>query len=159
MRAIQVDRHGGTEVLTVREVPEPVPRAGEALIRVVANSLNPVDWKTRRNVREGDGRPDDEDLGRHMARSHRGSTASVGPEGITSRPGGLSGRYLAVVGDSAQRGSRSVIGSSYTTKSSSPTIRRSTWLPDSHLRAAKSLSMSNVTRTPTSRSQRTFLGA
>ncbi|GAA4602537.1 NADP-dependent oxidoreductase [Actinoallomurus liliacearum] len=47
MRAVQIDRHGGPEVLTVREVPEPVPEAGEILIRSTASSLNPVDWKTR----------------------------------------------------------------------------------------------------------------
>ncbi|WP_131736941.1 NADP-dependent oxidoreductase [Actinomadura roseirufa] len=47
MRAIQIDRHGGPEVLTVREVPEPVPEDGEVLIRSTSSSLNPVDWKTR----------------------------------------------------------------------------------------------------------------
>ncbi|WP_433346021.1 alcohol dehydrogenase catalytic domain-containing protein [Microtetraspora malaysiensis] len=47
MRGIQIDRHGGPEVLTIREVPEPVPEAGEVLIRSTASSLNPVDWKTR----------------------------------------------------------------------------------------------------------------
>ncbi|MGW1817309.1 NADP-dependent oxidoreductase [Streptomyces sp. NPDC002125] len=47
MQAIQIARHGGPEVLSVREVPQPTPGAGEVLIRTVASSLNPVDWKTR----------------------------------------------------------------------------------------------------------------
>ncbi|MFE1875642.1 alcohol dehydrogenase catalytic domain-containing protein [Streptomyces sp. NPDC059496] len=47
MRAIQIARHGGPEVLSVREVPRPTPGAGEVLIRTVASSLNPVDRKTR----------------------------------------------------------------------------------------------------------------
>ncbi|WP_405902921.1 NADP-dependent oxidoreductase [Streptomyces sp. NBC_00656] len=47
MRAIQIARHGGPEVLSVREIPQPTPGAGEVLIRTVASSLNPVDWKTR----------------------------------------------------------------------------------------------------------------
>lgn len=47
MRAVRIDRHGGTDVLAVRELPEPVPGPGEVLIRAVASSLNPVDWKTR----------------------------------------------------------------------------------------------------------------
>ncbi|MFJ6433533.1 NADP-dependent oxidoreductase [Streptomyces sp. NPDC091416] len=47
MRAIRITRHGGPEVLSVREVPEPTPGVGEVLIRTVASSLNPVDWKTR----------------------------------------------------------------------------------------------------------------
>ncbi|WP_416237991.1 alcohol dehydrogenase catalytic domain-containing protein [Streptomyces sp. FT1] len=42
-----MDVHGGPEVLTVREVPEPVCGPGEVLVRTVASSLNPVDWKTR----------------------------------------------------------------------------------------------------------------
>ncbi|WP_030770878.1 NADP-dependent oxidoreductase [Streptomyces albidoflavus] len=47
MRAVRMDVHGGPEVLTVREVPEPVCGPGEVLVRTVASSLNPVDWKTR----------------------------------------------------------------------------------------------------------------
>jgi NADPH:quinone reductase-like Zn-dependent oxidoreductase len=47
MRAVQIDRHGGIDVLEVRDVPEPVPAAGEVLVRTVASSINPVDWKTR----------------------------------------------------------------------------------------------------------------
>ncbi|WP_326824926.1 NADP-dependent oxidoreductase [Streptosporangium sp. NBC_01756] len=47
MRAIQIDRHGGPEVLTLREVPEPVATPGTVLVRTIASSLNPVDWKTR----------------------------------------------------------------------------------------------------------------
>lgn len=47
MRAIQIDRHGGPEVLTVRELDEPTASPGEVLIRTVASSINPVDWKTR----------------------------------------------------------------------------------------------------------------
>ncbi|MGP3978002.1 quinone oxidoreductase family protein [Streptomyces sp. 8N114] len=47
MHAIQIDRHGGPDVLAVREVAEPTLAAGEVLIRTTASSLNPVDWKTR----------------------------------------------------------------------------------------------------------------
>ncbi|MFH8342500.1 NADP-dependent oxidoreductase [Streptomyces sp. AM6-12] len=61
MRAVRIDAHGGPEVLTVREIaapepesglesksePESGPGAGEVLVRTVASSLNPVDWKTR----------------------------------------------------------------------------------------------------------------
>jgi NADPH:quinone reductase-like Zn-dependent oxidoreductase len=47
MRAVQIDCHGGIDVLTLREVPVPVPAAGEVLVRTVASSINPVDWKTR----------------------------------------------------------------------------------------------------------------
>jgi hypothetical protein len=47
MRAVQIDRHGGPDVLALREVAAPEPAAGEVLIRTAASSLNPVDRKTR----------------------------------------------------------------------------------------------------------------
>ncbi len=47
MFAVQIDRHGGPEVLAVREVPVPTAGAGEVVIRTVASTINPVDWKTR----------------------------------------------------------------------------------------------------------------
>ncbi|MFZ3565773.1 NADP-dependent oxidoreductase [Streptomyces sp. BH097] len=47
MRAIRIDRHGGPEVLTLDDIAEPTPAAGEVLVRATATSLNPVDWKTR----------------------------------------------------------------------------------------------------------------
>ncbi len=47
MRAIQIDRHGGPDVLQVRNVAEPAVPPGHVLVRTVASSLNPVDWKTR----------------------------------------------------------------------------------------------------------------
>ncbi|MEU4217451.1 hypothetical protein [Actinoplanes sp. NPDC026623] len=36
MRAVQIDRHGDIDVLTLREVPVPVPAAGELRVRVGA---------------------------------------------------------------------------------------------------------------------------
>ena len=40
MRAIWITRHGGPEVLEVREGPDPTPRAGEVRVRVKAAGLN-----------------------------------------------------------------------------------------------------------------------
>ncbi|OLR94423.1 NADP-dependent oxidoreductase [Actinokineospora bangkokensis] len=47
MRAIQLDRPGGPDALTVRELPAPARADGEVLIRTIASSINPVDSKTR----------------------------------------------------------------------------------------------------------------
>ncbi|MFJ7125788.1 NADP-dependent oxidoreductase [Streptomyces sp. NPDC098101] len=47
MRAVQIDVHGGPEALVVREVPDPQCGEGQVLVRTVASTLNPVDWKTR----------------------------------------------------------------------------------------------------------------
>jgi NADPH:quinone reductase-like Zn-dependent oxidoreductase len=45
MRAIRYDRYGPPrEVLHLREVEAPTPRAGEVLVRVRAAGVNPVEW-------------------------------------------------------------------------------------------------------------------
>ncbi len=48
MRAVQVTRFGGPEVLHAVEVERPAPISTEVLVRVIAASINPVDCKTRR---------------------------------------------------------------------------------------------------------------
>jgi NADPH:quinone reductase-like Zn-dependent oxidoreductase len=48
MRAIVYDRYGPPEVLQVRELPSPVPREGEVLLRVRAAALNPKDSLVRK---------------------------------------------------------------------------------------------------------------
>jgi NADPH:quinone reductase-like Zn-dependent oxidoreductase len=47
MRAIQVSRFGGPEVLVCADVERPSPISTEVLVRVVAAGINPVDVKTR----------------------------------------------------------------------------------------------------------------
>jgi NADPH:quinone reductase-like Zn-dependent oxidoreductase len=46
-RAVQVDRMGGIEVLTLREVPVPTAGPNQVLVRTIASSLNPIDRKMR----------------------------------------------------------------------------------------------------------------
>jgi NADPH:quinone reductase-like Zn-dependent oxidoreductase len=48
MRAVQVTRFGGPEVLRLVEVERPAPISTEVLVRVIAAGVNPVDCKTRR---------------------------------------------------------------------------------------------------------------
>jgi NADPH2:quinone reductase len=43
MRAIQILKTGGPEVLTLREIPTPVPGKGEALIRIEGSGVNFID--------------------------------------------------------------------------------------------------------------------
>jgi len=47
MKAIVVHQYGGPEVLKFEEYPDPVPGAGEVLVRVAAASVNPIDCKRR----------------------------------------------------------------------------------------------------------------
>lgn len=47
MRALRYDRFGPPEVLQLADVAQPVPSAGQVLVKVLAASLNPLDWKIR----------------------------------------------------------------------------------------------------------------
>ena len=47
MKAIVVRKYGGPEVLKFEDYPDPVPGAGEVLVRVAATSVNPIDYKRR----------------------------------------------------------------------------------------------------------------
>ena len=53
MRAIVLTEHGGPEVLTIREVPDPVPVPGEVLVDVVGTSCNRADLLQRMGLYPG----------------------------------------------------------------------------------------------------------
>ena len=40
MRAIVISAHGGPDVLHIRDLPDPIPGAGDVLIRIKAFGLN-----------------------------------------------------------------------------------------------------------------------
>jgi NADPH2:quinone reductase len=50
MKAIVLERHGGPEVLRVREVPVPVPGAGEVRVRVEAVGVNYAEVLSRKGL-------------------------------------------------------------------------------------------------------------
>ena len=52
MKAIQFDRFGGPEVLTLADVPKPVAGPGEVVVDIHAASINPADWKGRAGINE-----------------------------------------------------------------------------------------------------------
>ena len=47
MKAVRMHGPGGTEVLRYEDVPRPVPKDTEVLVRVIAAGVNPVDAKVR----------------------------------------------------------------------------------------------------------------
>jgi NADPH:quinone reductase-like Zn-dependent oxidoreductase len=47
MKAAFVERHGGPEVLTYGDLPDPTAAPGEVVIDIVAASVNGADWKVR----------------------------------------------------------------------------------------------------------------
>jgi NADPH:quinone reductase-like Zn-dependent oxidoreductase len=50
MRAIVVTGYGDVDKLESRDVPEPDAGPGEVKVRVIASSVNPIDWKLRSGV-------------------------------------------------------------------------------------------------------------
>ncbi|MEA2208052.1 MAG: hypothetical protein QOF54_529 [Solirubrobacteraceae bacterium] len=50
MRAVLLSETGAPDVLRVEDLPTPQPGDGEALVRVRAASINPIDWKYRRGL-------------------------------------------------------------------------------------------------------------
>ncbi len=54
MKAIQYRRFGGPEVLELVELPDPHPAPGQIRVAVRAAGVNPIDWKMRGGMRDGD---------------------------------------------------------------------------------------------------------
>lgn len=50
MKAAVIRAYGGPEEFKLEERPDPVPGAGEVLVRVAATNVNPFDWKVRAGV-------------------------------------------------------------------------------------------------------------
>jgi NADPH:quinone reductase-like Zn-dependent oxidoreductase len=48
MKAFILEKYGPPEVLQMAEVEKPAPAADEALVRVLAVSVNPADWRSMR---------------------------------------------------------------------------------------------------------------
>lgn len=48
MKAMVLTAFGGPDAFELRDVPRPVPQAGQVLVRVHATSINPLDYQVRR---------------------------------------------------------------------------------------------------------------
>lgn len=50
MKSVIIERYGKPEVLKIKEIPIPQIENDEILIKVLASSVNPVDWKVRKGM-------------------------------------------------------------------------------------------------------------
>src|SRR3954447_6295004 len=88
MKAIVHDRYGRPDVLALRDVDRPAPAADQVLVRVVASSVNPVEWYGVTGLllaRIGDGlrRPKTTSVGADLA----GRVEAIGSDVEDLRPG------------------------------------------------------------------------
>src|SRR5580658_8765313 len=84
MKAVVLVGFGGVDQLELREVPEPKTGPGEVKVRVVATSINPIDWK----LREGMKRPGlSPELPAILGRDASGEVVEVGAGVTRFRPG------------------------------------------------------------------------
>ena len=84
MKAAVLVGFGGVDQLEVREVPEPQTGPGQVKVRVVATSINPIDWK----LREGMKRPGlSLELPAILGRDASGEVVEVGSGVTRFRPG------------------------------------------------------------------------
>ena len=67
MKAVRIHDFGGTDVMHVEDIPTPAPGRGEVLIKVLAASVNPVDYKMRSGEFKPPGMAMPTTLGRDIA--------------------------------------------------------------------------------------------
>ena len=78
MKASYIERHGGPEVLTYGDLPDPVTANGEVIVAIHAASVNGADWK----VRAGGTYGDIDNFPYVLGRDFSGVVSSVG-DGVT----------------------------------------------------------------------------
>ena len=94
MKAVRIHAHGGPEVLKFEDVPEPQPKAGEAVVKVDAAGLNYVDVYYRTGVYKAD-------LPITIGLEAGGTVTAVGPN-VTEVKAGDKVAYTGVPGSYAQ---------------------------------------------------------
>ena len=95
MKVIRVNAYGGPEALSFEDVPDPVPAAGQALVRVEAAGVNYIDVYQRMGIYKN---PVPFTLGQEGA----GVVDSVG-DGVTAVKPGDRVSWTSVMGSYAQR--------------------------------------------------------
>src|SRR2546427_11377741 len=90
MKAVRIHAPGGPEVLKYEDVPEPQPKAGEAVVKVDAAGLNYIDGYYRSGHYKAE-------LPMTLGLEAGGTVTAVGPN-VTEVRGGDKGAYTGVAG-------------------------------------------------------------
>src|SRR2546425_10863063 len=94
MKAVRVHSPGGPDALRFEDVPEPVAKAGEAVVKIDAAGVNYIDVHVRTGLNK-------QDLPFTVGFEAGGTGAAVGPN-RTGGKGGDPGAPTGVLGASAQ---------------------------------------------------------
>jgi NADPH2:quinone reductase len=94
MKTIQVERPGGPEQMVLKEIPTPVPGAGQALVRVAASGVNFIDVYVRTGLYKAD-------LPVTLGQEAAGTVEAVG-SGVTELKKGDRVAYAMVRGSYAE---------------------------------------------------------
>jgi NADPH2:quinone reductase len=86
VRAIQIDRYGGPDVLNRRDLPIPIPGAGEVLIRLSCSGINFMDIHTRQG-KYAASRTYPQTLPTTLGIEGAGTIEAIGPEVADFRKG------------------------------------------------------------------------
>lgn len=104
MKAVQISRYGGPEVLEYKDIAKPSITEGQVLVRVRATSVNPIDWKIRSGELKLFVRKDLPfilgcDIAGEIAEVGKGSRFSVGDPVFASLPGdtGAYAEYVPIL--------------------------------------------------------------
>lgn len=85
MKAIRIHSYGDSGQLRVEEMPQPIPRAGEVLVRIQRAGVNPVDWKIRAGTLAGRQRASS--LPITLGQDFAGEVTATSGEAAEYRPG------------------------------------------------------------------------
>ena len=100
MRAVVLDGHGGTDVLSLRQVPDPIPGPDEVQVELVATALNRADLLQRMGLYPGPPMeheiPGMEYAGRVAARGERVDDVAIGDPVMGIVGGGAYAEKLVV---------------------------------------------------------------
>lgn len=100
MRAVVLNQYGGTEVLTLQDVPDPVPGPEEVVVEIVATALNRADLLQRRGFYPGPPMaheiPGMELSGRVIERGERAAAWEIGGQVMGIVGGGAYAERIAV---------------------------------------------------------------
>jgi NADPH:quinone reductase-like Zn-dependent oxidoreductase len=81
MKAVRIHAFGGSDQVHVENIPVPEAKTGEALVRIRAAAVNPVDWMVREKIYNPEGQ---DKVPMTLGQDFSGNIEKIGPHSKTS---------------------------------------------------------------------------